>query len=106
MAEDDQAAKGDEAETEGGKEGLIARIKSDKKLMIMAGGGVLLLLLIIGGAAYYFLSNDTTKDDVASEGEVDSGTELDQALDAVGEGDDVKARFTNSPSCFDSISRT
>ena len=84
MAEDDQAAAKDDAtESDGSETGLIAKIKSDKKLMIMVGGGALLLLLLIGGAAYYFLSSDTTKD------EVDSGSELDQALDALGEGDDA-----------------
>ena len=94
MAEDDQAAKGDEAE--GGKAGLIAKIKSDKKLMMMVGGGALLLLLLIGGAAYYFLSNDTTEDDVATEEEADSGTELDQALDTLGEGDDATSESAQS----------
>ena len=90
MAEDDQAAAKDDAtESDGSETGLIAKIKSDKKLMIMVGGGALLLLLLIGGAAYYFLSSDTTKDEVATEEEVDSGSELDQALDALGEGDDA-----------------
>ena len=40
MAEDDQvAAKGDTTESDGSETGLIAKIKSDKKLMIMVGGG-------------------------------------------------------------------
>ena len=71
MAEDDQAtAKDDTTESEGSETGLIAKIKSDKKLMIMVGGGALLLLLLIGGAAYYFLSGDETKEEgVASETE-------------------------------------
>ena len=90
MAEDDQAAAKDDAtESDGSETGLIAKIKSDKKLMIMVGGGALLLLLLIGGAAYYFLSSDTTKDGVATEEEVDSRSELDQALDTLGEGDDA-----------------
>ena len=89
MAEDDQAAAKDDAtESDGSETGLIAKIKSDKKLMIMVGGGALLLLLLIGGAAYYFLSGDEAKTDVVKE-EVDSGSELDQALDAIGEGDDA-----------------
>jgi len=91
MAEDDQAAAKDDAtESDGSETGLIAKIKSDKKLMIMVGGGALLLLLLIGGAAYYFLSSDTTKD------EVDSGSELDQALDALGEGDDAASESAQS----------
>ena len=88
MAEDDQAAAKDDAtESDGSETGLIAKIKSDKKLMIMVGGGALLLLLLIGGAAYYFLSGDETKSDVVKEEGVDSGSELDQALDTLGEGD-------------------
>ncbi len=67
MAEDDQAAKGDEAEVEGGIAGLIAKIKSDKKLMIMVGGGALLFLLLIGGGAYYFLAGDESKDEASLE---------------------------------------
>ena len=71
MAEDDQvAAKGETTESDGSETGLIAKIKSDKKLMIMVGGGALLLFLLIGGAAYYFLSGDETKEEgVASETE-------------------------------------
>ena len=85
MAEDDQvAAKGDTTESDGSETGLIAKIKSDKKLMIMVGGGALLLLLLIGGAAYYFLSGDETKSDVVKEEGVDSETE-----GALGEGDDA-----------------
>ena len=85
MAEDDQAtAKGDATESDGSETGLIAKIKSDKKLMIMVGGGALLLLLLIGGAAYYFLSGDETKSDVVMEEGVDSETE-----GALGEGDDA-----------------
>ena len=76
MAEEDQApTEGDATESDGSDKGLIARIKSDKKLMIMAGGGALLLLLLIGGAAYYFLSGDETNVDVATEEEVDSRSE-------------------------------
>ena len=83
MAEDDTT------ESDSNEPSLIAKLKSDKKLMIMVGGGALLLLLLIGGAAYYFLSGDETKSDVVKEEEVDSGSELDQALDALGEGDDA-----------------
>ena len=85
MAEDDQAAAKDDAtEADGSETGLIAKIKSDKKLMIMVGGGALLLLLLIGGAAYYFLSGDETKSDVVKEEGVDSETE-----GALGEGGDA-----------------
>ena len=92
MAEDDQAtAKGDATESDGSETGLIAKIKSDKKLMIMVGGGALLLLLLIGGAVYYFLSGDETKGDVATEEVVDSETE-----GALGEGDDAASGLVQS----------
>ena len=92
MAEDDQAAAKDDAtESDGSETGLIAKIKSDKKLMIMVGGGALLLLLLIGGAAYYFLSGDETKSDVVKEEGVDSETE-----GALGEGDDVASGLVQS----------
>jgi len=84
MAEDDQAAAKDDAtESDGSETGLIAKIKSDKKLMIMVGGGALLLLLLIGGAAYYFLSGDETKSDVVTE----EGVDPEEG--ALGEGDDA-----------------
>ena len=90
MAEDDTT------ESDSNEPSLIAKLKSDKKLMIMVGGGALLFLLLIGGAAYYFLSSDTTKDGVATEEEVDSGLELDQALDVLGEGDDATSESAQS----------
>jgi len=77
MAEDDKT------ESDDSEPSLIAKLKSDKKLMFMVGGGALLLLLLIGGAAYYFLSGDETKSDVVTEEGVDSETE-----GALGEGDD------------------
>lgn len=92
MAEDDQAAAKDDAtESDGSETGLIAKIKSDKKLMIMVGGGALLLLLLIGGAAYYFLSGDETKSDVVKEEGVDSETE-----GALGEGGDAASGLVQS----------
>ena len=92
MAEDDQAAvKDDATESDGSETGLIAKIKSDKKLMIMVGGGALLLLLLIGGAAYYFLSGDETKSDIVKEEEVDSETE-----GALGEGGDAASGLVQS----------
>jgi len=92
MAEDDQAAAKDDAtESDGSETGLIAKIKSDKKLMNMVGGGALLLLLLIGGAAYYFLSGDETKSDVVTEEGVDSETE-----GALGEGDDAASGLVQS----------
>ena len=78
MAEDDKT------ESDDSEPSLIAKLKSDKKLMFMVGGGALLLLLLIGGAAYYFLSGDETKSDVVTEEEVDSETE-----GALEEGDDA-----------------
>ena len=90
MAEDDTT------ESDSNEPSLIAKLKSDKKLMIMVGGGALLLLLLIGGAAYYFLSGDETKSDVVKEEGVDSGSELDQALDDLGEGDDATSESAQS----------
>ena len=90
MAEDDTT------ESDSNEPSLIAKLKSDKKLMIMVGGGALLLLLLIGGAAYYFISGDEAKTDVVKEEEVDSGSELDQALDALGEGDDATSESAQS----------
>ena len=91
MAEDDQvAAKGDTTESDGSETGLIAKIKSDKKLMIMVGGGALLLLLLIGGAAYYFFSSDETKGDAAIEEGLASETE------GAVEGDDVASGLVTS----------
>ena len=78
MAEDDKT------ESDDSEPSLIAKLKSDKKLMFMFGGGALLLLLLIGGAAYYFLSGDETKSAVVTEEGVDSETE-----GALGEGDDA-----------------
>ena len=77
MAEDDKT------ESDDSEPSLIAKLKSDKKLMFMVGGGALLLLLLIGGAAYYFLSGDEPKKDVVTEEGVDSETE-----DGLGEVDD------------------
>ena len=85
MAEDDTT------ESDTSEPGLIAKLKSDKKLMIMVGGGALLLLLLIGGAAYYFLSGDETKSDVVTEEGVDSETEGD-----LGEGDDAASGLVQS----------
>jgi len=78
MAEDDKT------ESDDSEPSLIAKLKSDKKLMFMVGGGALLLLLLIGGAAYYFLSGDEIKSDVVTKEGADSETE-----GALGEGDDV-----------------
>mgnify|MGYP003972150115 FL=1 len=77
MAEDEQ-----EKEVDGDKLSLIAKIKSDKKLMIMVGGGALLLFLLIGGAVYYFLSGDEKKGDVPTEETTDPNSK-----ETLGEGD-------------------
>ena len=82
MAEDDTT------ESDTNEPSLIAKLKSDKKLMIMVGGGALLHLLLIGGAAYYFLSGDETKSDVVKEEGVDSETES-----ALGEGGDTSSEL-------------
>ncbi|MCL0046293.1 flagellar basal body-associated FliL family protein [Nitrospinaceae bacterium] len=85
MAEDDKT------ESENSEPSLIAKLKSDKKLMIMVGGGALLLLLIIGGVTYYFLSGDETKSDVVTEEGVDLETE-----GALGEGEDAASGLVQS----------
>ena len=85
MAEDDTT------ESDTSEPSLIAKLKSDKKLMIMVGGGVLLLLLLIGGAAYYFLSGDETKSDVVTEEGVDP-----EAEGALGEGGDAASGLVQS----------
>jgi len=82
MAEDDKT------ESDDSEPSLIAKLKSDKKLMFMVGGGALLLLLLIGGAAYYFLSGDEKKSDVVTEEGVDSETE-----GALEEGDDAASEL-------------
>ena len=67
MAEEQVKKDGDDVEAASGIKGLIAKIKSDKKFMIMVGGGLLLILLLIGGAAYYFLTGDKTSSNVVEE---------------------------------------
>ena len=68
MAEEDQGPeKGETNESDASDKGLIEKIKTDKKLMIMVGGGALLLFLLIGGAAYYFLAGDEVKDTATEE---------------------------------------
>ena len=75
MAEEQINKDGDDVEGVSGIKGLIAKIKSDKKFMIMVGGGLLLILLLVGGAAYYFLTGDKTSSNVVEEvNEEDSDT--------------------------------
>ena len=75
MAEEQINKDGDDVEAASGIKGLIAKIKSDKKFMIMVGGGLLLILLLVGGAAYYFLTGDKTSSNVVEEvNEEDSDT--------------------------------
>ena len=64
MAEEQVNKDDDDVGAASGFKGLIAKIKSDKKFMIMVGGGLLLILLLIGGAAYYFLAGDKTSSTV------------------------------------------
>ena len=85
MAEDDTT------ESDSSEPSLIAKLKSDKKLMFMVGGGALLLFVLIGGAAYYFLSGDETKSDVVKEEGVDSETE-----GVLGEGGDAASGLVQS----------
>ena len=75
MAEEQINKDGDDVEGVSGIKGLIAKIKSDKKFMIMVGGGLLLILLLVGGAAYYFLTGDKNSSNVVEEvNEEDSDT--------------------------------
>ena len=75
MAEEQVNKDNDGVEAPTGFKGLIAKIKSDKKFMIMVGGGLLLILLLVGGAAYYFLTGDKTSSNVVEEvNEEDSDT--------------------------------
>ena len=75
MAEEQINKDGDDVEGVSGIKGLIAKIKSDKKFMIMVGGGLLLILLLVCGAAYYFLTGDKTSSNVVEEvNEEDSDT--------------------------------
>jgi len=67
MAEEIKNKDGDDVEAATGFKGLIAKIKSDKKFMIMVGGGLLIILLLIGGAVYYFLTGDKTSSNVVEE---------------------------------------
>ena len=67
MAEEQVNKDDDDVDAGSGFKGLIAKIKSDKKFMIMVGGGLLLILLLIGGAAYYFLTGDKTSSTVVEE---------------------------------------
>ena len=67
MAEEQVNKDDDDVGAASGFKGLIAKIKSDKKFMIMVGGGWLLILLLIGGAAYYFLAGDKTSSTIVEE---------------------------------------
>ena len=67
MAEEQANKDDDDVDSASGFKGLIAKIKSDKKFMIMVGGGLLLILLLIGGVAYYFLTGDKTSSNVVEE---------------------------------------
>ena len=67
MAEEQVNKDDDGVEAATGFKGLIAKIKSDKKFMIMVVGGLLLILLLIGGAAYYFLTENKTSSNIVEE---------------------------------------
>ncbi len=67
MAEEQANKDDDDVDAASGFKGLIVKIKSDKKFMIMVGGGLLLILLLIGGVAYYFLTGDKTSSNVVEE---------------------------------------
>ena len=87
MAEEQVNKDDDDVDAGSGFKGLIAKIKSDKKFMIMVGGGLLLILLLIGGAVYYFLTGDKTSSTVVEElekEESDTSGKEEGAPDALG----------------------
>ena len=86
MAEEKVNKDDDEIEVAIGFKGLIAKVKSDKKFMIMVGGGLLLILLLIGGVAFYFLTGDKTSSNVVEEvnkEDSDTSKKEDEASDTI-----------------------
>jgi len=65
-------AEEDETESDPTETGLIAKLKSNKKLMI---GVTLLFIILIGGAAYYFILGDKPKEEVVDLDKKDESTE-------------------------------
>jgi flagellar basal body-associated protein FliL len=67
-------AEEDTAESDSTETGLIAKLKSNKKLMI---GVALLFIILIGGAAYYFILVDKPKEEVVDLEKKDESVEED-----------------------------
>jgi flagellar basal body-associated protein FliL len=67
-------AEEDTAESDSTETGLIAKLKSNKILIV---GVALLLIILIGGAAYYFILVDNPKDEVVDLEKKDKSTEED-----------------------------
>ncbi|HIF03554.1 MAG TPA: hypothetical protein EYQ84_09820 [Nitrospinaceae bacterium] len=67
-------AEEDTTEPDSTETGLIAKLKSNKKLMI---GVALLFVILIGGAAYYFILVDKPKENVVDLEKKDESTEED-----------------------------
>ena len=67
-------AEEDTTESDSTETGLIAKLKSNKKLMI---GVALLFIILIGGAAYYFILDDKPKEEVVDLEKKDESTKKD-----------------------------
>ena len=67
-------AEEDTAESDSTETGLIAKLKSNKKLMI---GVALLFIILICGAAYYFILVEKPKEEVVDLEKKDESTEKD-----------------------------
>ena len=67
-------AEEDTAESDSTETGLIAKLKSNKILIV---GVALLLIILIGGAAYYFILVDKPKEEVVDLEKKDKSTEED-----------------------------
>ena len=70
-------AEEDTAESDSTETGLIAKLKSNKKLMI---GVALLFIILIGGAAYYFILVDKPKEEMVDLEKKDESTKEDAVI--------------------------
>jgi flagellar basal body-associated protein FliL len=70
-------AEEDTEESDSTETGLIAKLKSNKKLMI---GVALLFIILLGGAAYYFILVDKPKEEVVDLDKKDESTEEDAVV--------------------------
>ena len=70
-------AEEDTTESDSTETGLIAKLKSNKKLMI---GVALLFIILIGGAAYYFILVDKPKEEIVDLEKKDASTKEDAVI--------------------------